>query len=999
MIAKRNKKILFSTLGILAVGLTVVPLAVGLTSCGGSSKNDNSSTGVQSNPVLDEYDAFNKAKNNILQNKNFGLPSQDQETQLVKVCQDYVSKFQDLVNNSAKLKLNSDQVVWAKTILYSVQQELNNYTTHVEYLGGIPTDNGSAYPCDAFNDYVVWNVSSGLSANPESKSSFDSALYSLQQVPGYLKQLQANFEAGAQAGVAQSIIVLRLFASDLLQNFYSQELNWWADPANASTVQGEITIDNILNGPTGIEVKDYPHTNYVISNESSMKELATEANTKFNQGINIDEFCKQYNEAATAAQKAVDNFVKYFIGTYFKGAIAKDSAYGFGGTTRPLLSRKDDATDPEVERTFEDVSGKHKLYGLGLTQKDLNTKDVGLSFMKDKASGEALYNHLLAISTTSDMNAQQVYDNGIKDTNDGVTNMQALANKVVALETGNDSSITANAVEGTLTKKDTWNPIVEIDSDGEGPANPTATQLNFKYVANESANQKDWESNWQNFNHWLNDEDFFWGREYTNTPTVPSTSNSGSSNVSPSTRTSIATETPASNTMVSKFTDADYKVLLAEDPKSVTDDQLKPYGLTTEDYLYWRTQLTEKGYWKQWNVDDKMVGSYPAKSVLCGAFTEYRDYKKFVDNYAMGYENKHFTKPVDSFTIEPYSYAQRNVAGVGASGGPNDNTFYLNVDPYDDLQKWSETSFTAHETVLGHRTQGEYVAQYGAKVNGKQGPVYSYTSYAEGWAVFVEWLQNQIGAYGTPQAPVNGEPYYGSGLPSSFKGEDAQGFVAGDKHGDSAENIKTFQNGIYWDKANSGVFKLKDDKAGWAVATELGNMLQYYGFLNEAQLRNMRQAVDTAYHANVQDPSGTNLSGGASISDVRKFLHSKSALGVGDVANESIRYLSYPGQATAYMTGKHVMQTIYGNVNKQYMDKHNGEQIISDDKSIQKLFDLYLRNGCIPLDILKDEIDNDSMIKYVIGDAEMMSSDNKYYAPTTEAPKTNTESYVVNDIA
>ncbi|WP_353289693.1 DUF885 family protein [Ureaplasma ceti] len=1017
MMTKRTKKILFSTFGIAATALTVIPLAVGLTSCGsttttttkktdtsdkkgttsGSSTSGTTTSGTTSgdqsgssttgketsgtktnkklvegqanNPVLAQYDNYLQAKENALKGSYMGLASDSQRNALKTLTQDWITKFENLKKESSQLKLNSDQVVWMDSILYNLKQELVNYNINIQWLGGLATDNGSAYPLSAFNNYVVWNAESAQ-GNAEQLTAFT----------GYLKQLQTNFEEGAKNNVAQSIIIQRLFMSNMLQTFYSNELQYWANPANAShwPSTGTLTIAQFLNVP------EENKTNF------------------FGSGL----------PEATVAQKQLDAFVTYFGDTYFANAIKADSSYGFGGTTRPLLSRTESSTDKEVERTvsFTEKGGtKTYIYGLGLTQKDLDTKDVGLSFMKNSEVGSQIYDHLLALSTTTDLTPDQVFQNGVKDTNDGVANMKALANAVVALETGH-KYVDASDVKGSITPQATWDTTILRDNDGIGSELPTQQKLSFKYVANESEDSAAWTKNWQDFNHWLNDEDFFWGREVTakqvvnggsssgpvvehNDGAPADTSSEGDSHVSGQPSENLVTHAAAevsdettgnpawtyANNTQSLFGEEDYKVLLGD--TEPTQTQLNKYGLTVNQYNYWKGQLQDKGYWKAWNVAGN-YGSIPAKSVLCSTFTEYRDYVNFIENYAMKYENGKFTKSVEDFTIVPYAYVDRNNSGVGASGGPNDNHFYLNIDPYNDLQKWSETSFTSHETVLGHRTQGEYVHQYGAEVNGKRGPVYSFTSYAEGWAVFVEWFENQIGAYGkTSQGsePVN----LSSGLPVSFKGEDTEGFVAGDKHGNSTtggnfEDIKIFQNGVYWNKLqNNKAFTLKDDKAGWGVATELGNMLQYYGFLNEAQLRNMRQVVDTAYHAPLKGLSDNGLTGGASIQDVRNYLHAHSALGVGDVANESVRYLAYPAQATSYMTGKHVMETIYTDANKAYQAKHSGAQILTDQTAMKKLFDLYLRDGCIPLDVLKNSVE--PQIPYVIDDTQKMIEQNRVY--------------------
>ncbi|GAA5414532.1 DUF885 family protein [Ureaplasma ceti] len=947
MISKRNKKILFTTLGIAATALTVVPLAASLSAC--SYSNDKQQKLV--NPVLDAYSDFTNAKDQITSKSHCGLASDSQIQELTALTNTWLEKFNNLAKNSKELNLNSDQVVWINSIIYNLEQELKNYSTHIQWLGGSSLDNGSTYPLASIQDYVVWNTT-GTSLDPQEISANDvnSVTHNLTEYTGYLKLLETNLKEGVAHQVAQSIIGQRLLIGDMLKNFYPEQLEWWANPSHKGTgANGIITINDFINGPSG--ATDYPKTDFFLQQLQDVKQA------------NVGDV-SAYETACENAQKQLNQFITYYVGDYFANAIKEGSDYGFGGAmgakARPFLYQKQMDNNQEIEMTWTNQAGTHSLYGLGLTEEDLNTHSVGLSFMRNSTAGADLYNHLLELSTTTNKTAEEIFNTGIKDTQNGTANMKALANAVVALETGN-KYIDADATKSGIQTQTTWTTNVNIDHDGIGPQAPQATNLTFKYTTD--ANSADWTKNWTQFNTWLNDEDFFWGREKENDASI--------------------------------FTQKDYDILLGQN--TPTQDQLNRYGLSVADYKYWKNELETNGYWTQWNQDNKMYGSIPAKSVLCAAFTEYRDFKAFVTNYAMKYENGRFTKSVSEFGIKPWKYNDRNTQGAGASGGPDDNHFYLNIDPYYGLSKWSEHSFVAHETFLGHRTQGEYVAEHGAKVNNKQGPIFSFSSYAEGWALFVEWFQNQIGAYGKPQAPANGEINYSSSLPSSFKGTDAEGFVAGDLHGNDhgGENyqdilrVKTgnettsfgFQNGVYWDKLqHNQAYTLKDDKAGWSIATELGNMLQYYGFLNLAQLRNMREAVDTAIHAKFSATSQDgSLASGASINDVRKYLKNNSALDIGNIQAESIRYLVLPGQATSYMTGEHVMEELYTNVNKAYQKTHPNKQLVSDTTAVKKLFDIYLRNGSIPLDALKNEVDNPDMIAYIVDDKQAMISQNRSY--------------------
>jgi len=139
-------------------------------------------------------------------------------------------------------------------------------------------------------------------------------------------------------------------------------------------------------------------------------------------------------------------------------------------------------------------------------------------------------------------------------------------------------------------------------------------------------------------------------------------------------------------------------------------------------------------------------------------------------------------------------------------------------------------------------------------------------------------------------------------------------------------------------------------------------MLQYYGALNEAQLRNMRLAVDSIYHGSEINNAAVDLPKGASISQVREYMKKNSALGIGDITSESKRYFNNPGQAVSYNSGKEVMLDLYKRVHQklgltreQFINATNAEY--GEHGEIKKFFDILLRNGGLPLEALKQAVE------------------------------------------
>ncbi|MEG2342497.1 MAG: DUF885 family protein [Bacilli bacterium] len=157
--------------------------------------------------------------------------------------------------------------------------------------------------------------------------------------------------------------------------------------------------------------------------------------------------------------------------------------------------------------------------------------------------------------------------------------------------------------------------------------------------------------------------------------------------------------------------------------------------------------------------------------------------------------------------------------------------------------------------------------------------------------------------------------------------------------------MKSLHGGVYFSKVIGN-----DDTAKTENSIKLANMLQYYGFLNEAQLRNMRLALDTAIHYKGTNGDST-LPYGASIKQVRDFMSANSALSIGDINSESIRYAVMPSQATGYMLGKIIFENLYNLVSTKL-----NTNLVTDKVAVKKLFDLFLRNGEIPLKVLEEQV-------------------------------------------
>ena len=454
----------------------------------------------------------------------------------------------------------------------------------------------------------------------------------------------------------------------------------------------------------------------------------------------------------------------------------------------------------------------------------------------------------------------------------------------------------ANAIADLIKGKDEdWTTTIKYDEDGLGSANVADKTLNIR---------KDKKINLPDFYKWLNSEDFFFGRED------------------------------------SSYYSADYKKQLEQDPVLAKG----------------RKFLTDLGY-DHLKSSTKQYGSITEQQFYYGALEAFKGYEQFKKT-TMDYGRSFFGNKVPDYDIQTYEYAKRSIVGVGAED-PENKRFSFNCDPYYSLPKWSVTSFANHESIMGHHNQFMYADNFLAKVGGVNlGPrTFNYTSYIEGWALFMEWFGIEAGYYGTPD--YTSEDYYA--MPKDFSfAKGITSFATADNVSkpEVIEQIKNLHGGVYWNKvAETNKYTDKDEDHAKA-AIKLANMLQYIGALNEAQLRNMRLAVDTAYHGGTV-AGNSDLPAGASIKQARDYMTKNSALGIGDITSESKRYFNLAGQATSYNSGKEVFMDLYkkihnklGLTREQFINQVTPE--FKEHGQIKKFFDLILRNSALPMGAIEE---------------------------------------------
>ena len=131
---------------------------------------------------------------------------------------------------------------------------------------------------------------------------------------------------------------------------------------------------------------------------------------------------------------------------------------------------------------------------------------------------------------------------------------------------------------------------------------------------------------------------------------------------------------------------------------------------------------------------------------------------------------------------------------------------------------------------------------------------------------------------------------------------------------------------------------------GWALYAEyLGRELglftdpyQWFGRLNDEQLRAMRLVVDTGLHAK-----------GWSREQAIRYMLDNSTLAETDVVSEVERYIAWPGQALGYKVGDLAIQAL----------RRKAEAALGAKFDLRDFHREVLSDGAVPLDVLEAKID------------------------------------------
>jgi uncharacterized protein (DUF885 family) len=127
------------------------------------------------------------------------------------------------------------------------------------------------------------------------------------------------------------------------------------------------------------------------------------------------------------------------------------------------------------------------------------------------------------------------------------------------------------------------------------------------------------------------------------------------------------------------------------------------------------------------------------------------EYKRLIDNAVAESKAHLFTiapkAQIDIRRVEPFKEATAPGAYYqgGAMDGSRPGIFYANLRDMNEVPKWGMPTLAYHEGVPGHHWQISIAQELTGLPQFRK--VIPFTAYAEGWALYCEWLAKQAGWY------------------------------------------------------------------------------------------------------------------------------------------------------------------------------------------------------------------------------------------------------------
>ncbi len=848
---------------------------------------------------------------NLIDTNRYGLWNEKVAIDILPIYNKYIT----ILNTAMKDFITVDGKIIGESIVARYKTVIKGLNAKSYYLG----DNGSGI-LDAFENQESENIFS-LKTNlmkPIINESQTSALNditaridNIDEYVAHMDNLVANLKLGLADGVNFSQIYLKMFLQSLFGGF-------------TSTSEYGIISKELLQ----LEKNPLEVFNSTFVDVDGTR-IALFANLGYLQDPGIDTIIDAATQATTAqkdilktkidlAQAFFDKFLSFIMGEYWfdttTQAATPKTYYG-------LTKVNPDAYSLKVDSLATDENAFPGFSGMGFVPTELDVKDVGIGFSRNSLDGVAIYEYMVATRTTdNNLTAASLVKDGKDKVLTITQRMGEIASIVAEIKTGNKNTV--------------WVPKADYDPDGYGPK----PAENITFAIRETNGSIDL----KNFFLWLNNEEWFYGRDKR-----------------PDQTATVVSTDPAVGNLTSYTNIVKLDTLGVKEPwnppKPGQPLPLVSISIDTRNTLGGPELLAPTNIGHAGNLYDKWEAALPIqKPIITGGINGDEAYIGATHSINSYLKYKESTQPDFSklFKNVSYDYILKTGTGGAAYEGserPIHNgtpylqpVFYLDVDPYFGLQKWSVSSLSTHEAVPGHGFQFAYANTYPSAPNA---PSISSTAYTEGWALFTEFLATRINVYGDV-SPIT--------FPSSNSNSELERLTL-PKFGANGTSIQLatqntdnhqFDNGVYGDSTGK-------------QSQVLYEALQYFGFLNERQLRAMRLYLD----AGSQTGNGSGQIGtGLSINDQRAYMSENSALGFGDISRESYRYLGFVAQATSYTTGLEIIENAYVDATYNYEQANPGKLFldlndpVTTKANTEGLFDLILRNGPVALEPLENYV-------------------------------------------
>ncbi len=918
---KKFRNTVFGVLGAFTLAATPI-LAVSCSDSGSATTVSTEAADMKVNQLVKEYRSeFNNAAGGLYTDKE--LPK----------LKEIVQKYLDKANLYLYADLSIDGKIWLNSFIDELETKMAVLDSNMHYL----IVDGNKLGFTAYNNDVAYTINWYVSKvnalaeitnppaegeKPATQEQIDAAQEDiksyLQELDKYIDACTTNLTAGKTSNTTLSQVMLKHVMGNLLQyDFMSGIMDKFAEKGSK---------------PSKAEVEN------VLPIQST---LATA-------------------EVASSNDKILQ-LIKFLADDYYP-------AVSYGGPnnttnktyTLNVVTNKPEEEDNGFVFKKEGESDKY-IAGLGLTNDDLNTNDVGVGFTPNKENGMKIYNALLKVNSNTDKTAKQIFEIGYKGVDAIKHNMKEVAKQVAKVYVGENKQ---------------WDATVYYDEDSSGNTHESVETHLTNIVS------ADGTVDLLKFFKWLNSDQWFNGRDMTKEqfPTWDGTKEkmivsdynaAGGKEHNPNkdwagrdVAYTYTSDFKAKNKGISSVKISDV-IGVKENTTNMPLKKFIKYTKVKGDagnlaYKYLDLGLSPATIQKSDQITNVTeTNSISPEAAFVGTSHSIEQYLQYKDVSVQHFNGMFYNTSVDWTLRTGTGGAAYASSGAGSwSYDPNGGGgFYLDSNPYSGVQKWSMSTLATHESVSGHVYQFNYAHDHPSK---SYAPSFRSTAYAEGWGLFSEWLAVQVGMYGEPQNPTESDrlplPKFGV----NSKNIDVKQFK--DKY--------DYANGAYW-VADDMTTTEKDE----GNSQTLFDALQYFGFLNERQLRAMRCAIDVGLHAggasidnngiltNYEKAGSFEKGTGWSLNQARTYLKSNSALGLDDIKRETKRYLGYTGQAVSYYNGLNVIEGLYMKAKNTFETSHgkdatfmNWANTNATNANTAPLFDIILRNGNVPIQVLDEAV-------------------------------------------